>query len=79
MTRNQKVGAVLVSIGVLYYANLYFRAEYLEFDRQRAAWHERCDAYVNQRTTPETQAMIHSCNETLQELNAYAKRKGWDR
>lgn len=52
----------------------WMRADYIAFDAQREAWHRRCDAYLGKpATTPAAQA----CADELQELMAYAERKGW--
>ena len=64
----------LVVLFMAYCAVQASRAEYLEFDRQREAWHHRCDAYVG---TNSTAPAARDCERELQVLIAYAKRKGW--
>ena len=43
------LGSLLVLVAL--WASLYFGEEhqrFLEFDKQREAWHRRCDAYIDQ-------------------------------
>jgi hypothetical protein len=71
---------VLVALIVLvvgYLAVQASRSEYLEFDRQREAWHRRCDAYVGRPVSSEDRAAAESCKRELEELTAYARNKGW--
>lgn len=50
------------------------RSDYLAFDRQREDWHRRCDVYIGRAVTaPDAIA----CKAELDEMTAYAKRKGW--
>lgn len=46
------------------------------FDAQREAWHRRCDAYLDK---PVVTPQARDCERELNEMMAYAKRKGWDR
>lgn len=68
----------LVAIG---FGMVYFGADhqrFLAFEKQRDAWHRKCDAYVG--TTPRdlvSAAATQACQEELTTLTAYAKRQGW--
>jgi hypothetical protein len=66
------IGLVLVVLA--YFGIQASRADYLAFDRQREAWHRRCDAYVGKATSD---PRADDCKRELDELMAYAKRKGW--
>lgn len=70
---------VLLITGVVL-AAFYFLLrdpDFAAFDAQREAWHWRCDAYIDVRTTETNRAQIAACQQQLEELTAYAKRKGW--
>jgi hypothetical protein len=64
---------------VAFLALAYFGPEhqrFLEFDRQRDAWHRRCDLYIGKPAiSPEARA----CKEELDAMTAYATRQGWNR
>ena len=53
------------------------RADYLDFDRQREAWHRRCDMYVGRTVGAAELADAAACKTELAQLTAYAKSKGW--
>lgn len=73
---------LLLVIGLLVVGGLalvYFGDEhqrYLAFDRDRDAWHRKCDLYVGQ---PASSPSAAACQQELAALMAYAKRQGWDR
>jgi hypothetical protein len=62
---------------VTYLAIQWSRSDYLEFDRQREAWHRRCDAYVGKSVSGADRTAADACARELNELDAYAQRKGW--
>ena len=75
MKRLAKIALLAVVVVVVLIAvSNYLRADFLEFDRQREAWHRRCDAYVDQ---PVKSPAAAECQRELEQLTAYAKRKGW--
>jgi len=50
------------------------RALYQQFQEETAAWHARCDAYVDKPVmTPEAKA----CAESLEAMLAIKKQHGW--
>lgn len=65
------IAAVLI---VGYFVIQSMRSDYLAFDRQREDWHRRCDVYIGKATS--APAAI-ACKAELDEMMAYAKRKGW--
>lgn len=74
------IGAVVL-VGVLALAatvaSLYFSEDhqrYVAFEAQRAAWHQRCDTWVD--TSPATPE-AKRCAAELTELMDYARRQGW--
>lgn len=65
------VVAVAMLIGLIYIS----RSDYRAFSARRDAWHVRCDRYVGtQNRSPDALA----CKSELDEMFAYAKRKGWN-
>jgi len=64
---------LLVAVVVLFTLFYNSRSDFRAFDAQREDWHRRCDAYIN---APGPQAA--DCKRELNELMAYAKRKGWN-
>ena len=70
----KKLGIVAVVLVVVYMLIQWSRTDYLEFDRQREAWHRRCDAYIEYSTSNPYAA---ACARELHELIAYGQRKGW--
>lgn len=75
-----KKALIVVSlIAVAAFAFFYFGEDhqrYLEFDRQREAWHRKCDLYIG---TPNNKldAPGLACLQEFEAMNAYAKRQGW--
>jgi hypothetical protein len=63
----------LVLLFVVFYVS---RSDYRAFDAQREAWHRRCDDYIGKEGSD---PRIADCQRELEELMAYAKRKGWAR
>ena len=75
----KKVMVVVVSILALLFLAVYFSDEhqdFLRFDRQREAWHLRCDVYIG---TPDAKLDEdgRACLKEFQAMMAYAKRQGW--
>lgn len=71
---------LVIVLGVLVLAVLaiqYSRRDYLEFSERREDWHRRCDAYMGSGATGTNRAKTGACQEELNELLAYATRKGW--
>lgn len=68
------VGGLIV---VAFFLIQYSRRDYLEFSERREDWHRRCSAYVGSDATGTNRAKADACQEELNELLAYAKRKGW--
>lgn len=70
--------AIIVAVlGGLYFACSRVNAsrqEYLDFSAQRADWMHRCEPL---RERPLTDPAAKACNDELQRLTAWAKRKGW--
>ena len=50
------------------------RALYRQFQEETAAWHARCDAYVDQ---PVVTLEAKACAESLEAMLAIKKRHGW--
>lgn len=74
----KKVLIVVVVIVVVFGAVQYARRDYLAFDAQREDWHRRCDAYVGIREpVASNSAAAADCKQDLDEMTAYAARKGW--
>lgn len=78
--RKNNIWPIVVGIALALIVAAYFfapdRSEYYAFDRERAAWHQRCDRYVG---TPDSRldAEGQACAAELKRLTAYAKSKGW--
>jgi hypothetical protein len=70
-------GLAAVGFGMVYFGDDHQR--FLEFDKQRDAWHRKCDAYVG-RTQRDavSAATARACQEELTALTEYAKRQGWN-
>ena len=76
MTRRSTLIVLGIALcGVLLYV-LFGRSDYHAFDLRREAWHLRCDRYVDAPALATTPAAL-DCGRELQELLAYARRKGW--
>ena len=73
----KKLGIVAVVLVVVYMLIQWSRTDYLEFDRQREAWHRRCDAYRQTQKNAPPAAIVAACQREAEELIAYAQRKGW--
>jgi hypothetical protein len=75
MSRTQWVFAIAAGLFVCYL--VFGRSDFYAFDTQREAWHRRCDAYINAPARGANKIIVDECQRELQELLAYAKRKGW--
>ena len=54
------------------------RQDYLEFAAHRDDWHRRCDAYISAPPSLGRVAQVAAaCKTELDEMMAYAIRKGW--
>jgi hypothetical protein len=55
------------------------RRDFLAFDRQREDWHRRCDVYYvgTSALAPTDRVAAAACQKELDEMMAYARRKGW--
>jgi hypothetical protein len=60
-----------------YYLVQWSRSDYLEFDAHRKDWHRRCDAYVGAPVALGRATQAAACKAELEEMLAYASRKGW--
>lgn len=68
--------AGLAALGLLYL--LLRDPDYAAFDAQREDWHRRCDAYIGVTVSVSNRDVIADCKREMDELLAYAKRKGWN-
>lgn len=68
------VVAVLVAVYLLIQ---WSRSDYRAFAERREDWKRRCSAYVGDTPTLNDPHITAACNAELQELLAYARRKGW--
>jgi len=54
------------------------RSDYYTWRDKRAAWHQRCDAYVGPVTAANRED-VKECQRQLADLLAEANAKGWNR
>lgn len=68
------LAGVAVLIATWYFSDDHQR--FLAFDQRRAAWHVRCDRYINVPDS-ELDAAGRDCLAEFQALNMYAAEQGW--
>lgn len=60
-----------------YFLVQWSRQDFLEFRSRREDWHRRCDAYISAPPSLGRAEQAAGCKAELNELTAYAMRKGW--
>jgi hypothetical protein len=77
----KRIRIVLTSGGLIvaaYFVIQWFRADYLAFADRREDWHRRCAATQSWgRSGRAADQALTPCQRELNELWAYARRKGW--
>lgn len=73
----KKLLIVVGALALLFLAIEYSRSDFRAFQARREAWHLKCDAYMGQHATRSDPEIRDDCQRELDELVAYAERKGW--